>query len=92
LQAAAHALVCATPCGLQVLVDGDRLKLVTVPAASAIVARLLTRPERGEVLEPLDLPGTVWLVLAIVILAQPIRGPTSATHFPSRATADGTSG
>jgi hypothetical protein len=56
LQAAADALVAAPPRGLQVLVDRDRLELVSAPAASTIVGRLLRRLERGEVIEPLDLP------------------------------------
>jgi chromosome segregation and condensation protein ScpB len=72
LQAAADALIAEPPRGLQVLINGDRLELVSAPAASTLVARLLRRLERGEVLEPLNLPDTVWLVLAIVVLEQPI--------------------
>src|SRR6202030_597740 len=47
LQAAADALIAAPPRGLQVLVDRDRLELVSAPAASTIVGRLLRRLERG---------------------------------------------
>jgi len=72
LQAAADALVVEPPRGQQVLLDGDRLRLVTASVASAAVERLLVRLRRGQLLEPLDLPETVWLVLAIIILEQPI--------------------
>src|SRR5438132_1552246 len=72
LQAAADALVAEPPRGQQVQLDGDRLTLMTAAAVGAAVERLLTRLRRGVVLEPLDLPETVWLVLAIVVLEQPI--------------------
>jgi hypothetical protein len=51
---------------------GDRLTLVAGPAASSEVERLLVRLRRGTLIEPLDLPETVWLVLGIVVLEQPI--------------------
>jgi chromosome segregation and condensation protein ScpB len=53
-------------------VDGDRLTLVTDGAVSGAVERLLARFGRGELLEPLTLPDTVWLVLGVVVLEQPI--------------------
>jgi chromosome segregation and condensation protein ScpB len=58
--------------GQQFLVDDDRLQLVTAPTASSLVQRLFAHLQRGKVLEPLGLPETVWLVLAIIILDQPI--------------------
>jgi chromosome segregation and condensation protein ScpB len=80
LQTAADALIAEPPRGIQVLVDRDRLELVSTPAASTIVGRMLRRLERGEVIEPLDLPETVWLVLAIIILEQPITRAEIATR------------
>jgi len=55
------------------MLDDDRLELVAAGSASSLVQRLFRHFERGnKVLEPLDLPETVWLVLAIIILDQPI--------------------
>ena len=67
--------------------DRDRFELVSAPAASTIVGRLLRRLERGEVIEPLDLPETVWLVLAIVVLEQPITRAEIAARRLADATA-----
>ena len=73
LQSAVDSLMAAPPRGQQVMLDGDRLELVAAPTASSLVQRLFRHLERGnKVLEPLDLPETVWLVLAIIILDQPI--------------------
>jgi len=72
LQVATDALVAEPPRGLQVQVDGDRLCLVTCGTTSGAVERLLAHLGRGELLEPLELPETVWLVLAIVVLEQPV--------------------
>lgn len=72
LQAAADALCAEPPRGLQILVDGDRLRLVTAPTASAAVERLLARLELGDPFASLQLPDTVWLVLGIIVLEQPI--------------------
>jgi chromosome segregation and condensation protein ScpB len=44
----------------------------SAPTASSLVQRLFAHLQRGTVLKPLDLPETVWLVLAIIILDQPI--------------------
>jgi chromosome segregation and condensation protein ScpB len=72
LQAAVDALLGEPPRGQQVQLDGERLQLVTAAAASGHVERLLRRLQRAELLEPLELHETVWLVLAIVVLDQPI--------------------
>lgn len=73
LQAAVDALVAEPPRGLMVQADSDRLHLLTDGAASGAVERLFARLKRGEVLlQPLDLPETVWLVLAIIVIEQPI--------------------
>jgi len=73
MQAAVDSLLAEPPRGQQVMLDGDRLELVAAPTASSLVQRLFRHLERGnKVLEPLDLPETVWLVLAIIILDQPI--------------------
>jgi len=72
LQTAVDALVAEPPRGLKVQVDGNRLHLLTDGTARAAVERLLARLKRGEVLQPLDLPEMVWLVLAIIVIEQPI--------------------
>jgi chromosome segregation and condensation protein ScpB len=73
LQAAVDSLVAEPPRGQQVMLVGDRLELVAARTASSLVQRLFRHLERGnKVLEPLDLPDPVWLVLAIIILDQPI--------------------
>jgi chromosome segregation and condensation protein ScpB len=73
LQAAVDSLLAEPPRGQQVMLDDDRLELVAARTASSLVQRLFRHLERGnKVLEPLDLPETVWLVLAIIILDQPI--------------------
>jgi chromosome segregation and condensation protein ScpB len=73
LQAAVDLLVAEPPRGQQVMLDDDRLQLVAAPGASGLIQRLLSHLERrNQVIEPLDLPETVWLVLAIIILDQPI--------------------
>jgi len=73
LQAAVDALLAEPPRGQQVMLDDDRLELLAAPSASSLVQRLFRHFERGnKVLEPLALPETVWLVLAIIILDQPI--------------------
>jgi chromosome segregation and condensation protein ScpB len=46
--------------------------LVAGAIASSLVQRLFEHLQHGNVIPPLDLPETVWLVLAIVILDQPI--------------------
>ena len=68
----ADALCAEPPRGLQILVDGDRLRLVTAPTASAAVERLLARLGLGDPFASLQVPGTVWLVLGIIVLEQPI--------------------
>jgi chromosome segregation and condensation protein ScpB len=73
MQAAVDLLLAEPPRGQQVVVDDDRLQLVAARTASGLIQRLLTHLERrNKVMEPLDLPETVWLVLAIIILDQPI--------------------
>ncbi|MDQ6670939.1 MAG: SMC-Scp complex subunit ScpB [Chloroflexota bacterium] len=73
LQAAVDSLLAEPPRGQQVMVDDDRLQLVAARTASSLVQRLFSQVERGNKwLEPLDLPETVWLVLAIIILDQPV--------------------
>jgi chromosome segregation and condensation protein ScpB len=73
LQAAVDLLLAEPPRGQQVVVDDDRLELVAAGTASSLVERLLRHLERrNNVMEPLELPETVWLVLAIIILDQPI--------------------
>jgi chromosome segregation and condensation protein ScpB len=73
LQAAVDSLLAEPPRGQQLMLDDDRLELVAARSASNLVQRLFRHLERGnKVLEPLDLPETVWLVLAIIILDQPI--------------------
>jgi chromosome segregation and condensation protein ScpB len=73
LQAAVDLLLAEPPRGQHVMVDDDRLQLVAARSASDLIQRLFRHLERGnKVLEPLDLPETVWLVLAIIILDQPI--------------------
>ncbi len=73
LQSAVDSLLAEPPRGQQVMLDDDRLLLVAARTASSLVQRLFRHFERGnKVLEPLDLPETVWLVLAIIILDQPI--------------------
>lgn len=47
--------------------------------------RLLARLKRGEVLQPLDLPETVWLVLASIVIEQPItRSDITARRLADR--------
>ncbi len=73
MQSAVDSLLADPPRGQQVMLDDDRLELVAARSASSLVQRLFRHLERGnKVLEPLDLPETVWLVLAIIILDQPI--------------------
>jgi len=49
------------------------------------VERLLARLKRGEVLQPLDLPETVWLVLASIVIEQPItRSDITARRLADR--------
>jgi chromosome segregation and condensation protein ScpB len=73
LQAAVDLLLAEPPRGQQVMLDDDRLQLVAAPSASGLIQRLLSHLERRDkVMEPLDLPETVWLALAIIILDQPI--------------------
>ena len=85
LQSAVDSLMAAPPRHQQVMLDGDRLELVAAPTASSFVQRLFRHLERGnKVLEPLDLPETVRLVLAIIILDQPI----TRAEITARRTAD----
>ena len=73
LQAAVDVLLAEPPRGQQVMLDADRLQLVAADNASGLVERMFRHLERAnKVLEPLDLPETVWLVLAIIVLDQPI--------------------
>jgi hypothetical protein len=78
---AARHEVCSYAPGL---INSDRLELVSAPAASTLVVRLLRRLDRGDVLDPLELPETAWLVLAIVVLELPI----TRAEIASRRLAD----
>jgi hypothetical protein len=71
-------IVTVAKCDLQCpdLASSQRVQLVTATAASGQVERLLRRLQRDELLEPLELAGTVWLVQAIVVLDQRSVGPT----------------
>jgi chromosome segregation and condensation protein ScpB len=60
------------PRGMRVQHDGERLVLVTSGAATCAVERLLAARQRRERIEPLTLTDSVWLVLGIVVLEQPI--------------------
>ncbi|MBV9173139.1 MAG: SMC-Scp complex subunit ScpB [Chloroflexi bacterium] len=85
LQAAVDALVAEPPRGQQVLLlDDERLQLVTAAAASGQVERLLRHLKRDGLPETLELPETVWLVMVIVVLEQPI----TRTEITARRMAD----